>query len=367
MLLKITLLDKYLFKKLLDFAILGLVLFTLVLFFSDALLDFMKDLQHYGIGWDIALTLVCLQIPRLVVEAIPMSALLATLMVYNTLSNQFELISMRVCGISLYRLSRPAVVLGIGACLCSFLLNDFAVPFCNKLSNELKTAAINEQNLPASHDNFMFKQFDANQQLQKLIFVSHFNGKELGYTTMLDLTNPNTLQILQAQSGEWGQKNINLNQANIYTISGNQKLTNTTHADQFEVKNFIQPEITENTYKPRELSFLPLLHWIQNQVSLHQKVAPDLYVSLWKRIWVPLNAVALVLIAVPLAITSPRNIRPLGFLMAVIVLFSYYVLRAVTEQFGKQAIIEPFLAISLPFLILSCLAIILFQRKNVRL
>jgi lipopolysaccharide export LptBFGC system permease protein LptF len=76
-----TILDRYIAKRLLDHLFLGIVVFTLVLFFSDALLDFMRHLQHYGIAWDISLTLVGLQVPRIVAMVIPMSALLSTLLV----------------------------------------------------------------------------------------------------------------------------------------------------------------------------------------------------------------------------------------------------------------------------------------------
>ena len=360
----VTLLDRYILKRLLDYLFLGLVVFTLVLFFSDTLLDFMKELRHYGISTDIAVTLVGLQIPRIVAMVVPMSALLATLMVYNNMNNQFELIAMRMSGISLYRLAMPAVVIGILTSLFTFMLHDYVVPLCNKYSRGLKAYAVNQQNLPGTHENFTYKQFDANQQLQRLIYISHFKKKHLGYSTVIDLTNPITLQVIQARSGYWGRGSIDLENANVYTVSSNQKLSNTTHAGFLTLQHFIQPQTVVPEYKPRELSFFGLWNWIPEQKRKGQKVDPSVYVTLWEKLTVPLSPFPLVLIAVPLAMTSPRRLSNVGFLSAVIILFCYYLIRHISVQFGNTQLLPPLLAASLPLIVITLAAVLMFQRKN---
>ncbi len=360
----ITLLDRYIAKHLWDYLFLGLVIFTLVLFFSDALLDFMKDLQHYGIPWDIALTLIGLQIPRIVSIVIPMSALLSALIVYNNLNNQFELIAMRMSGISLYRLSMPAIILGLCASLFAYILIDYVVPTCNKYARDLKTFAINQQNLPATNENFIYKQFDKEQDLKRLIYVSHFDGNRLGASTVVDLTNPATLQVIQAKSGLWGRSVIELSDANVYTVAFSQKLTNTTHASQLQLQHFIQPQVSVSEYAPREMSFVQLYQWIQRYEQRGRSLPRKVYVTLWEKLTVPLNSLALVLIAVPLALTAPRKLSNLGFLGAVLILLTYYVLRHIAQQLGMSGMLLPFLAACLPLVIIFTTAILLFRHKN---
>jgi lipopolysaccharide export system permease protein len=359
-----TLLDRYITKRLLDYFFLGMVVFTLVLFFSDALLDFMKDLQHYGIPWDIAFTIIGLQIPRIVSIIIPMSALLATLMVYSTLNNQLELIAMRMSGIGLYRLARPALMLGIGAAVLTFALHDYVTPSCNKLARALKSYAINQQNLPATQENFTYKQFDDSQQLRRLLYISHFEHNQLGYSTVIDLTNPATLQVIQARSGAWTPEAIELKDANVYTVSTNQKLTNTTHANHLALQHFVRPEREVNEYQPRELSFIGMLGWLEQQRKKGKHLPAEIYVTLWEKVLVPLSALPLVLVAVPLAMTSPRKLNNMGFLVAVLILFLYYLIRHVSVQMGEHEVLDPLLAASLPFLIISLAAGLLYHRKN---
>lgn len=361
----ITLMDRYITRKLLDYVFLGIVLFTLVLFFSDALLDFMRDLQHYGISWDIAFTLVGLQLPRIVSIVIPMSALLATLMVYNAMSNQFEIIAMRMSGISLYRLALPAVMLGVLATGSGFLLENYIVPTCNKYARGLKTYAIDQQNLPASEQNFTYRQFDDYQQLKRLIYVSHFKDQALGYSTVIDLTNPVTLQVIQARSGYWGKQAIALTDANVYTVSFNQKVSNTTFAHKLNLQHFIAPQKPPKIYKPREMSFFELTGWIKaNEKRNGRKMLRDVYVDWWEKLTVPLSSLPLVMIAVPLAMTSPRKMNNMGFLSAIVILFLYYVVRHLCVHSGQVGILPAPLAAVLPLLIILTLALCLFYRKN---
>ncbi len=357
----ITLLDRYIVKRLADYFFLGVVVFTLVLFFSDALLDFMKDLQHYGIPMDIALTIIGLQIPRIVAIVIPMSALLATLMVYNNMSNQFELIAMRMSGVSLYRLARPAILIGLAACTASFLLINFVQPVCNKYSRALKTFAINQQNLPATEENFTYKQFDENQQLKRLFYISKFDHNKLGYSTVIDLTNPETLQVIQARSGLWGAKSIELENANVYTVTTNQKLSNHTRASHLELQHFIQPQTSVSEYKPRELSFFALRRWINEN---RDPVSKNIYINLWEKLTGPLSSLPLFLIAVQLAMTSPRKMSNMGFLAAILILFLYYLIRHLSVQLGETTAVPAILAASLPLILISITAMALFHRKN---
>src|SRR5688500_15269517 len=95
------LVDRYIFKQMLDYFLLGVVVFTLIAFFSDTLLKFIREIQKYGIPFTTLLTLIGMQLPRSIALVLPASAFLAVLMVFNQLNNQFEIIAFRMNGISL--------------------------------------------------------------------------------------------------------------------------------------------------------------------------------------------------------------------------------------------------------------------------
>ena len=335
----LTLMDRYILKHLLDNFLLNLVVFTLVLFFSDALFDFMKDLQHYGIQWDIAMSLIGLQLPAIIAIVLPISALMATLLTYSHFSQQMELVAIRMSGVSLYRLTLPAVILGVMACLASYAIYDFVRPLCNTYTRSLKLYAIYEQNLPTTNDNVMFKEYDKNERLKRLLFVTKVQKKSLGYTTVVDLSNPKTIQVTQAQGGQWEGPFIGLNEASVYTVSSTGKLLNTTQAKSLKLENFLKPDVKLEKNSQKEMSFVPLFMWIQSQQAQHKAVGRSLVVSLWEKLSMPLSALPLTLIAVPLAISPPRQMKQLGFLWAILTLFFYYLSRHLSVQLGQTGVL----------------------------
>jgi len=123
------LMDRYILRQLLDFFLLGIVVFTLVAFFSDTLLKFIREIQKFGLPFGAILTLIGLQLPKSVALVIPPSCFFAALMVYTNLNNHFEIIAMRMNGISLWRLMQPAVLLGAFCSLLCFGLKSRWEPF----------------------------------------------------------------------------------------------------------------------------------------------------------------------------------------------------------------------------------------------
>jgi lipopolysaccharide export LptBFGC system permease protein LptF len=223
---------------------------------------------------------------------------------------------------------------------------------------------LQQQNLPATRENFTYKQFGSTQQMERLLYVSRFKGNHLGYTTLVDLTHPGTLQVVQARSGQWGQSALTLNEASIYTVSGNQKLANTTQISRLQLQHFFRPQVEHAGFHPRELSFIGMWRWLEQQHAKGEVIIPKLWVRFWEKLTVPASALPLVLLGVPLAISAPRKLGNLGILAAIGLLFLYYLLRHFAVQLGDTAMIPPLMAAVLPAVVMSFLAGVLFHHKN---
>lgn len=363
----LTRMDGYIFKQLLDFFIISLVVFTLLLFFSDAFFDFAKDSQRYGLTGDVMLALIGLQLPAILANILPLSTLLAILLVYSNLNNQMELIAFRMSGVSVYRLAVPAVILAFFSVSLTYGLHDFVRPLANKYALGLKRMSLYEFSLPGHHENFVFKQYDDQQRLQRLFYIAEYRDRQLGYATVIDLTNPKTMQVTQAQSGVWEGANIMLNHASVHTVASTGKLTNTTQADQLKLAHFVRPKVEFTLYKPKEMSFFQLRDWIEQLKQQGKPVDKDLLVLWWEKIAVPLSGFPLALLAVPLAISPPRQVKNVGFLSAITLFFLYYLLRYVSTEFGKMTGLPAGMVAFFPMALLLVTATVLFIRKNNRL
>ena len=93
------------------------------------------------------------------------------------------------------------------------------------------------------------------------------------------------------------------------------------------------------------------------------KTLKMLRLKYWDKLALPFTTIVLVLLGVPLAITPPRVRYNRGFLFSILIIFFYYLIRALSVSFGESAILTPFLATWMPNIILGILGFILFYRK----
>lgn len=387
-------LDRYIFRQLLDYFLLGVVVFTLVAFFSDTLLKFIRDVQKYGIPLTTMLTMVGLQLPKSIALVMPASAFLAVLMVFNQLNNQFEVIAFRMNGISLWRLMAPAIALGIMCSGLAYWLNDYVVPWCNQKTDMMKQMAITETTLPANGSSFTYNTYDERHNLEQMIYISNYEGNRLEDTTILDLSRPNAMQIYQARSGTldaysgWNMENVNH-----YTIvrdqnkgSDEQKFSS-GHLGSLQltdlIKNKVNDEKVQETLQGKKAgtwisteqqSFSDMLGAIRNREAKGERVARGNYLQLWAKLTWPLSCLVIILSAVPLSITPPRQGSNRGFVYAVIVLFLFYMLHNTFQNIGKSSNLDfipgmplpAYLALLawMPIVIMATIGCSLIQRKS---
>jgi len=382
------LLDSYLITNLLDYFLLGVVVFTLLAFFSDTLLKFIRDIQSYGIPFSMMLTMVGLQLPKSVALVLPASAFLAVLMVFNQLNNQFEIIAFRMNGISLWRLAAPALALGLFCSIFGYWLNDFVVPWCGQKTSQLKEQALRSGTLPANGSSFMLPKYDEKHNLTNLIYVNHYHGRELGDTTILDLTSANAMQIYQARSGVWDpNEGWRLDNVNMYVVAKDKDQSSAGHLESYIAKGLGKNEEkdqeleTKRQHKQQgidtnteEQNFSQLLSAIHKRETLGMKVSRTTYLRLWAKLTWPLSCLVIILSAIPLSIVPPRQGSNRGFLYAIIILFLFYMLYNSFQNFARYNYLDfggtlslpAYLAIIswLPLVIMAILGIILIQRKS---
>ena len=107
-------------------------------------------------------------------------------------------------------------------------------------------------------------------------------------------------------------------------------------------------------------------NFIQLCKVLAKNDIPDkhiLKISLFDKIALPITTIVLVLIGVPLAITPPRVRYNRGFLFSILIIFAYYLIRALSLSFGEAGSLSPMLAAFMPDMILAIAGAGLYYRK----
>ena len=138
-------LDKYILKQVIEMFIMGVLVFTSIIFASDTFITLIKQISMYGIPFKIAFLIIILHLPSVFVMTIPMGVLLATVMTLNGLSLSSEITVMRACGIGINRIAKPIFIFAIIMACLSFLVNETIVPVMTKQSTDLALYAFSKK------------------------------------------------------------------------------------------------------------------------------------------------------------------------------------------------------------------------------
>ena len=105
-----------------------IALFVLTMQFFWLYID---EIMGKGIGFFQIIELIGYLTVSFVPLALPMSVLLASVMVFGNLGERYELSSMKSAGISLLRIMAPLTVMCVGITLFSFLASNYIIPRAN--------------------------------------------------------------------------------------------------------------------------------------------------------------------------------------------------------------------------------------------
>lgn len=335
----------------------GVLVFTSIIFATDTFLTLVKQIEKYGIPFRIAFMMIILHLPAVFVMTIPMGVLLSTVMTLNNLSLSSEITVMRACGVGINRIARPIFAFAIVMAITSFVVNETVVPVMTKQSTDLALYAFGQKHIPEGKQNFTFKETNKDGSLKRLFYVGDCTDNILHNITVLDASKNGTIQILQAREGGTSPQGWAFSKGAIYTLTDSGKTMDTTLFT--DNKLMFGMDLTKEMEKNvvNENNFLQLTKLIVKEKR------PELLISLFDKIALPLTTIVFVLIGVPLAITPPRVRYNRGFLFSVFIIFAYYLIRALSISFGEAGSLAPVLAAFMPNIVLVIVGTALYYRK----
>ncbi len=355
-------LDRYLLKQIIEMFLMGVFVFTTIIFASDTFITLIKQIAKFGIPFKVAFIMILLNLPAVIVMTIPMGVLLSTVMTLNRLSLSSEITVMRACGISLNRIAKPVFCFAIVMALFSFVINETVVPIMTQQSQKLASWALMQKNIPDGKQNFVFKETNDNGLLKRLFYVSLCDKKTLYNVTVLDNSKDGTIQVLQARQGKTSPQGWQFDKGAAYTIADDGQVLNTTLFETSTVQFGLDLSKELNKKTAKEKNFLSLAKYLAT-TNLEPMQRQSYTIELFDKIALPITTIVFVLIGVPLAITPPRVRYNRGFLFSILIIFAYYVVRALSISFGTAGSMNAFLAAWLPNIILTVWGVCLYYKK----
>ncbi|WP_089126268.1 LptF/LptG family permease [Tolypothrix sp. NIES-4075] len=359
--------DRYLTSELIPPFLFGVGAFSSIGVTIDAVFELVRKIVESGLPVGIAVQVFLLTLPKFIVLAFPMSTLLATLMTYSRLSSESELIALRGCGVSVYRMVLTAVFLSLVVTGLTFAFNEEIAPAASyQAAVTLEKALKSDKPAIAKQDNFLYaekrdvKQPDGKKQkiLTRLYYADQFDGKRFKGLTIIDRSDQKEKaqqglsQIVVADSGEWNpsENTWNIYQGTIYLVAPDSSYRNIVR---FEQQQLQLPrtafELAEKTKDYDQMNIAQALEQLElERLGGDEKKIRKLKIRIQQKFALPFVCLVFGLVGAAMGTIPQRTGRGTSFGISVIVIFSYYLFGFITSALGEANVLSPFMAAWLP-------------------
>jgi LPS export ABC transporter permease LptG/LPS export ABC transporter permease LptF len=371
-------LTRYILREVTSHALLGGVLFTFIIFTRDLgkILEFVvRDSASYS---DVA-RIIAYTLPSTLVVTIPMAVLVGILLGLSRLAADSEITAMRAAGMGAIDFVRivsmvSAVALALGL-FNSLYLAPRASAGLIALGESLKSSQASFEVQP----RVFYEEFK--NRVLYIQDVSPAAGAALWHHVFLaDITEPADPHITTADQAIVVNGTPNTPDAQtirLHLLSGGQHDTSSTDPNQYNISTFTTTDIPIETEAPEDahlgrlntsieaLSLPELLRRAKSQNTADGR-APSIYrIEFNKRFSYPFACLVLMLVGVPLGISSKRGGKSTGFVLTIVLVFIYYFLSSVGVAFAQSGRLSPFLGVwGANLLFAATGAILLYQMSR---
>lgn len=356
---RISVMDRYIALEFISPFLFGVGAFSSVGVAIGALFELMREVTD-GLPISIAIKVFFLQLPYFVSLAFPMSVLLAALLAYGRLSSDSELIALRSCGISVYRLVAPALALSLIITGVTFAFNELVVPAAKYEATLTLKRALNKETPDFRENNIFYPEYGRVEQpdgektnvLTRLFYAEQFDGKQMKGLTIIDRSQRTLNQILVAESALWNpsENTWEFFNGTIYLVASDGSYRNIVKFDQQQLQLPRAP--LDLATRSRDYGEMNIAQSIEHlniiRTSGDEKKIRKLKIRIQQRFALPFACLAFGLMGAALGTRPQRTSRTTGFGISVLVVFFYYLLMSIGDALGLTGAITPWMAAWLP-------------------
>lgn len=349
-------LDKYLIKQFLKYFFLSSISFTVIFLIVEAF-NLLDDLLRNNIAASVLWRYIKFYAPNVFYLTLPLSAMTGILVAFSILSRNNEITAIKANGISLYRISLPIIYAGIIISLLQFCLQEYILPYTNKIANNLRREI---KGLPQiSHT------FDENNWL--------FGERNLIYNYSIFDVAKNTFyrfQILDVDDRTWQLKRriyaeYAFAYGSLWYLSSAEAMIfdkDKAIYRNYEVLRLILPE-DANYFKtefklPDQMSITELHKYIYRLARKGYDVN-TLVVDFYNKPSFAIAVLIMILIGLPFSFMMGKKGSLYGIGISLITGIFYWSFMAFSKSLGYINVLPPVLAAWLPNIFLSLVAIAL--------
>ncbi|MGH7390941.1 MAG: LptF/LptG family permease [Candidatus Rokuibacteriota bacterium] len=334
--------DRYLLRRYVGFVAIGLAVATALIVVGYFLQTLDRYLRVKPPLRYIAEHLLYI-VPINLYEALPIVMLVATVFLFLTLSRWHELTALKAAGISLYRVSAPVLVFGLGLTLAAGLFQEFVLPTLRERGDEVERVKIRGE-LPRhlrSRTRLWLRSSDT--RFYRVELLSPGTADLYGVTILEVDRDFRLLSRVDARRAHWTPAGWELSEGAFREIDEDGTVT-TRSFDRagLELQETIH-EFTAIQKRPAAMNYRELREYLARLEATGFQVQRYL-VEMYAKLSNPLRSLIMILLAIPFALQSPRGGRLYGIALAIGLMAAYVVMDYSARAFARADLLPPLLA-----------------------
>lgn len=332
------------------------------LFYISAFLDLSDKVFKGTATWGMLLSYLWYSTPQNIYYIVPLSVLLAALVTIGLLTKNSELVVMKACGISLYRVAAPMLLCATLSSLLLFALEQTVLGPANRKAESVRHVmrggspqtfdVLNRRwVIGRTGDIYQYVYFDPRSRQITGLSVYHFVD---GMRTLRRRTYAERAMYLGARRGESADAwHVEQGWVREFDKDGD-----TLRYEPFaESRIAIEPASYFATQEPdpRFMSYTQLRNYTASLRSSGFDVL-EKQVALERKVAFPFVTLIMTLIAVPFAVTTGRRGAMYGVGTGIVLAIAYWIALSVFAAIGSGGLLAPALAAWAPNLLFGAAA-----------
>jgi lipopolysaccharide export system permease protein len=276
-------------------------------------------------------------------QALPIVMLVATLVLFLTLTRWHELTALLAAGMSLYRVSAPILLTGLLVSVAAGMFQEFVVPALNERREEVDRVKIRGQ-LPRHLRSQTRLWLRASETRFYRVELLNPATSELYGLTVLDLDPEFRLRRrLDARRAVWTPGGWEVSDGARREITADGRVATTPFTRTRVALDETVRDFTEVQKPPSAMSYRELREYVGRLQAAGLEVRKYL-VDLYAKLSQPLENLVMVLVAIPFALQAPRGGRLYGLALAIALMAAYMVVDYSARAFARADLLPPLLA-----------------------
>lgn len=361
-------LDRYILRSIISIFISCIFVFLFLYIVIDLLSNLDEVLKHQ-------VTLILMAryylsyLPTMFVQVSPFACLLSTVYTFGRLNHNNEIIAMRSSGLSIFDITRNALIFGLIISLAVFWVNDRLVPSSSvenqKIQAQIQEGAVKNK-LKKSETIINLSMYGLRN---RLFFINKFSLETKtmeGITILEHDQNQNLTKKIIATKGVYQDGLWRFFQSITYNFDHNGQVVDEPLYLEEEIMAIPETpqEMASLRQKPEQMDIRQMQNYIWRlSRSGATGIIRNFKVDLYQRFTSPFTSIIIILLGIPFSLLMRKRATGMSAIgVSIMVGFCYYVLDAVCLAVGKSGLLMPFLAASLSHIIVLSTSLYLIAK-----